>query len=39
MVNGMLRRTSGKSVRYVGELVVPVAPDTVRRHLPFYDSQ
>ena len=35
VVDGMLRRTAWKSVRYVGELVVPDPLDAVRRHLPF----
>ena len=35
MVDGMLRRTAGKSVRYASELVLPETLDAVRRHLPF----
>ena len=35
MVDGMLKRTAGKSVCYAGELVVPEPLDAVRRHLPF----
>ena len=35
MVDGMLRRTAGKSARYAGELVVTEPLDAVRRHLPF----
>ena len=35
VVDGMLWRTSGKSARYAGELVVPEPLDAVRRHLPF----
>ena len=38
MVDGMLWRTAGKSVRYAGELVFSEPFDAVRRHLPFYDS-
>ena len=30
MVDGMLRRTARKSVRYTGELVAPEALDAVR---------
>ena len=33
VVDGLLWRTAGKSVRYAGELVVSEPPDTVRRHL------
>ena len=33
VVDGMLWRTAGKSVRYAGELVVPEPLDAVRRHL------
>ena len=39
VVDGMLRRTAGKSVRYAGELVVPEPLDAVRRYLPFQDCQ
>ena len=39
VVDGMLRRTAGKSVRYVGELVVPEPLDAVRGHLPFKNCQ
>ena len=39
MVDGMVRRTAGKSARYAGELAVPEPLDEVRRHLPLYDSQ
>ena len=39
MVNGILMRTPGKSVRYAGELVDPEPLDAIRRHLPFHDSQ
>ena len=39
VVDGMLWRTAGKSVRYAGELVVSEPLDAVRPHLPFYDSQ
>ena len=35
MVDGMLGRTAGKSVRFAGELVVLESLDAVRRHLPF----
>ena len=35
VVDGMLRRTAGKSARYAGELVVPDFLDAVRRHLSF----
>ena len=35
MVDGMLRRSAGKSVRYAGELVVPEPLYPVRRYLPF----
>ena len=35
VVDGMLRRTAGKSVSYAGEPVVPEPLDAVRRHLPF----
>ena len=35
VVDGMLRRTVVKSVRYAGELVVLEPLDAVRRHLPF----
>ena len=35
VVDGMLRRTAGKSGRYAGELVVRVLLDAVRLHLPF----
>ena len=39
VVDGTLRRTAWKSVRYDGELVVHETLDAVRRHLPFSDSQ
>ena len=29
-MDGMLRRTAGKSARYAGELVVPEPPDAVQ---------
>ena len=35
MIDGMQRRTGGKSVCYAGELVVPEPPDAVRRHFQF----
>ena len=35
MVDGMLNRTAGKSVRYAGKLVVPEPLDAFRRHQPF----
>ena len=35
MVDGMLMRTAGKSVRCAGELVVSESLDAVQRHLPF----
>ena len=38
-VEGMLRRSSGKSVRYTGELVVPDHLEAVGRHLQIHGSQ
>ena len=38
VVNGMVRRTFWKPVRYACELVVPEPLNAVRRHPPFYDS-
>ena len=35
VVDGTLRRTAGKPVRYDGELVVSEPLDAIRRHLPF----
>ena len=35
MVDGMLRRTAEKSVRYAGELVVSEPLHADRRYLPF----
>ena len=35
VVDGMLRRSAGKSVRYAGELIVPEPLDAVRRRMPF----
>ena len=35
VVDDMLWRTAGKSIRYAGELVVPEPLDAVRRHQPF----
>ena len=35
MVDGMLRRTAGKSVRYAGEMLVPEPLDAFWRHLAF----
>ena len=39
VVDGMLRRTAGKSVRHAGELAVHKPLDTARRYLQFHDSQ
>ena len=39
MVDGTLRGTAGKSIRYAGEQIVPEPLDAVRQHLPFQDSQ
>ena len=38
-VDGILRRTAGKSFHYAGQMVVLDCLDAVRRHLPLYDSQ
>ena len=35
VVDGMLWRTTWKSVRYAGELIAPEPLDAVRRHLPL----
>ena len=35
VVDGMPWRTSWKSARFAGELVVPEPLDAIRRHLPF----
>ena len=35
VVDGMLARTAGKSVRHTGELVATESLDAVRRHQPF----
>ena len=37
VVDDMLWRIAGKSVRYAGELVVPEPLSGVRRHQPSYD--
>ena len=35
VVDGMLRRTAGKSFCYADQLVFPEPIDAIRRHLPF----
>ena len=35
VIDGILRRSTGKSVRYAGDVVAPDPLDAVRRHLPF----
>ena len=39
VIDGILGRTAGKSVRYAGKLVVPEPPNAGRRHLQLLDSQ